>query len=190
MFSANTRLKDRLTDAFRYIGTVNVQLQEIHGITSEMARYPENRREFKKVLASAASKALSIVGKDWMLIRVVDRHSLKTLIEHWETRRKAGLNGISVSNRMAVNSHALENLDHIQSHRVNSAVSVLCVFPLPRLNQEERILIQAVAAEMEMLYTVFAMQSALKKAGSKRFLPAVDSSKNPSINAGQFRGFD
>jgi hypothetical protein len=163
MFSTNTRLKGRLTDAFRYIGTVNVQLQEIHGITSEMVRYPENRREFKQMLASAGSKALSIVGKDWILIRVVDRHTLKTLIEHWETRGKTSFKGISVSNRLAVNSHALENLDHIQSHRDNSTASVLCVFSLPRLNQEERILIQAVAAEMEMLYTIFALQSTLKK---------------------------
>ncbi|MEN8690606.1 MAG: hypothetical protein AB1Z20_10915, partial [Desulfobacterales bacterium] len=40
-------LADRLTDAFRYIGTVNVQLQEIRSVFSGLKRLPENRRQFK-----------------------------------------------------------------------------------------------------------------------------------------------
>jgi hypothetical protein len=157
--SANKVLKDRLTDAFRYIGTVNVQLQEIHAVFSKSIRYPENRGEFKRMLAEIAFKTLGIVDKDWMLIRIVDRCTLKTHIEHWEMRFRTIPAKICVSNRAIVDQHPQLDVDVTASHRDNATVTAACVFPLPPLNREERILMQSVASEMEMIYTVFTSQA-------------------------------
>jgi hypothetical protein len=151
----NAVLKNRLTDAFRYIGTVNVQLQEIHAVFAEVIRYPESRSEFKRLLADTATKALCTVGKDWMLIRIVDRASLKTRIEHWQAQHTLPPPAVGISNRAALGEKTLPNVDIVRSHRANTAFTAFLVFPLPRLNREERILMEALAAEVEMIYTVF-----------------------------------
>ena len=152
----NVALKDRLTDAFRYIGTVNVQLQQIHAVFADVIRYPENRSEFKRLLGQTASKVLCTVDKNWMLIRIIDRGSLNTRFEHWETRRGATLSVGRISNRAALDTNPLSSVEVVRSHGTNSAATAVCVFPLPRLNWEERVLMEAVAAEVEMIYTVFA----------------------------------
>jgi hypothetical protein len=155
MSSTNTLLKDRLTDAFRYIGTVNVQLQEIQAVFSKSIRYPGNRKEFKRLLAETARETLGIVDRDWMLIRIIDRRNLKTRIEHWEMRCRVKPPNTCVSNRAIIEHHPMPEVDVAASHRDNAAFAAVCVFPAPPLNREERILIQAVAAELEMIYIIF-----------------------------------
>jgi hypothetical protein len=159
---ANAVLKDRLTDAFRYIGTVNVQLQEIHSVFAEVIRYPESRSEFKRLLADTAAKALCTVDKDWMLIRIVDRANLKTRIEHWQARGGVQLPNVCVSNRAAIGQTSMPSVEVVRSHRENTAYTAVCVFPPPRLHREERFLMEAVAAEMEMIYSVFASRADAK----------------------------
>jgi len=160
MSSDNALLKNRLADAFRYIGNINVQLERIHAVFAEVICYPQNRSEFKRLLAATASNVLNAVDKDWMLIRIVDRANLKTHIEHWEARRTVIPPVVPVSNRSALGQSVLPNADVIRSHGANAAVRAVCVFQMPRLNREERILMEAVAAEIEMVYTVFSSQAA------------------------------
>jgi hypothetical protein len=156
-------LKDRLTDAFRYIGTVNVQLQQVHAFFAEVLRYPESRNDFKRLLAETASKALCTVDKDWMLIRIVDRATLKTRIEHWEIRRNTKPPAVCIGNRAAIEPNGLPDVDVIRSQLAPAAITTICVFPLPRLNPEERVLIEAFSAELEMIYLLFSQHGFSKK---------------------------
>lgn len=156
----NTELRDRLVDAFRYIGAFNVQLEEIHAAFEEMVRCPESRKAFREMLAGVASKTLSGVGKDWMLIRVVDRFNLRTRIEHWQTRPENASLPLPVGNREALGRHALPGVDVVRSHGENAAGTAVIVFPLPRLKEEERILVEAIASEIELIYAVFSSRTA------------------------------
>jgi len=156
----STVLRDRLVDAFRYIGAFNVQLEEIHAAFEEMVHCPESRKAFREMLAGVASKTLSGVGKDWMLIRVVDRFNLRTRIEHWETHPENASPPLHVGNRAAFGRNALPGVDVIRSHGENAAGTAVIVFPLPRLKAEERILVEAIASEIELIYTVFSSRTA------------------------------
>jgi hypothetical protein len=155
----NTALRERLTDAFRYIGTVNVQLHEIHSVFAKIIRYPESRREFKRLLAQISTEVLSAVDKDWMLIRIVSRVNLKTCMESWSTRPNRLPPAVCISNRAAMGANAPAHVEVIRSQRANSAAAVIFVFPLPRLSREDRILTEAVAAEIEMIYTVYTSRA-------------------------------
>jgi hypothetical protein len=79
-------MADRLADAFRYIGTVNVQLQEIHSVFSGLKRLPENRRQYKDLLSMFGRKILGMMNVDWVTIRIIDRRTLRTIVEHREVR--------------------------------------------------------------------------------------------------------
>ena len=58
----NCDLSSKLNDAFKYIGGVNVQIQQIRSIFCGLRRYPLTENEFKKDLTLFARKILEIVN--------------------------------------------------------------------------------------------------------------------------------
>ena len=103
------------------------------------------------------------LAKDWMLIRIVDRDTLKTRIEHWETRRNTKPPAVCIGNRAAIEPNGLTHVDVIRSQLALAAITTICVFPRPRLNPEERVLIEALSAELEMIYILFSQHGFSKK---------------------------
>ena len=50
----------RLSEAFSYIGTVNVEIREIHNILNSIEKYPRTKKEFKALLKRMSVKKLWI----------------------------------------------------------------------------------------------------------------------------------
>ena len=46
----NATLMSRLADAFKYIGTVNVEIQEIQSVLNGLNCYPQSKKEFRRCL--------------------------------------------------------------------------------------------------------------------------------------------
>ena len=55
-------LENRLTEAFKYIGTVNIQVQEIKSVFSDIRKFPENKKDFGYILQFIAQRTLSMVN--------------------------------------------------------------------------------------------------------------------------------
>jgi len=51
-------IEEKLNDAFKYIGTINLQLQEIKSIFAKNDKYPETKEEMKKIEYYMAEKIL------------------------------------------------------------------------------------------------------------------------------------
>jgi hypothetical protein len=62
-----SRLISRLAEAFRYIGRVNVEIQEIESALCGVAFYPQSKKEFRALVDKLASKATT--GKENTSIR-------------------------------------------------------------------------------------------------------------------------
>jgi hypothetical protein len=151
----NNALTDRLADAFKYIGGVNVQLQQIRSILCGVDHYPENDNEFKDVLSLFAQKALGMVNSDWVLIRFISRHNFRTIREHREYRRNAvGSNG-RLSNKAIVQRHPLDGYSIVASSQKNLTIHVACILPIKTLAKEEKILLEAIVSELEMLFIIY-----------------------------------
>ena len=75
-------LERRLNEAFHYIGTVNIQIEEIRSVFSDIRKFPENKRDFHSILQFMAEKALCMVNAAWVLFRIVDTQNLDTLSEY------------------------------------------------------------------------------------------------------------
>lgn len=151
----NCDLSSKLTDAFKYIGGVNVQIQEIQSIFCRLERYPKTENEFRDDLAFFGRNVLGIVNADWVLIRIICQTNLRTIKEHFEPRKSANSLIKGISNKAIVANQVIDGYSIVASRRDNSMIMVVCVFPKKCLNQEEKILVEAVNNQIEMLYLIF-----------------------------------
>ena len=151
----NSDLSSKLTDAFKYIGGVNVQIQEIRSIFCELRRYPTTENELKKALALFAQTVLGMVNADWVLIRIIHLNKLRTLKEHLEYRiyRIFSLKGIS--NKAIATERVIDGYSLVVSRRDNSTIMVVCVFPKNSMDEEEKVLVETICQQIEMLYLIF-----------------------------------
>ena len=147
-------LADRLTDAFRYIGTVNVQLQEIRSVFSGLKRLPENRRQFKDLLCMFGGKILGMMNVDWVTIRIIDRRILRTIIEHREVRKTQPVVDPHIGNRAVVEGKPVAGYVIVTGAKANLSIVAVCILPLGHLDKEETILMQALVDEIEMLFII------------------------------------
>ena len=148
-------LSNKLTDAFKYIGGVNVQIQEIRSIFCKLRKYPTTENEFRKVLALYSRKVLGIVNADWVMIRVICRANFRTVKEHLEPRKDAGFFNKGISNKALVAKRSIDGYSSIASCHDNSLIMAVCVLPKRSLDEEEKIMIEAVINQIEMLYLIF-----------------------------------
>jgi hypothetical protein len=147
-------LADRLTDAFRYIGTVNVQLQQIRSVFSGLKRLPENRRQFKDLLCMFGGKILGMMNVDWVTIRIIDRRILRTIIEHREVRKTQPVVDPHIGNRAVVEGKPVAGYVIVTGAKANLSIVAVCILPLGHLDKEETILMQALVDEIEMLFII------------------------------------
>lgn len=148
-------LSHRLTDAFKYIGGVNVQIQQIRSIFCALKRYPATENALKKDLALFARKLLEIVNADWVMIRIICQNNLRTMKEHFEPRKKVDFNNKRISNKAIVANRSIEEYSFVTSHHDNSVVMGVCVFPKRSLDEEEKILVEAIINQIEMHYLIY-----------------------------------
>lgn len=148
-------LSDKLTDAFKYIGGVNVQIKEIRSILYGLRRYPVTENEFRKDLAQLARKVLGIVNADWVVIRIICQANFRTIKEHLECRKKGNFIIKGISNKAIVTNQAMDGYSTVASRHDNSRIMAVCVFPQKSLVEAEKILIEVITCQIEMLYFIF-----------------------------------
>ena len=160
-------LQNRLNDAFKYIGEVNVQIQGIKTVFSTLNKYPENRKDFGKILCLLAQKSLEIVNVDWIMLRIINTNNLRTLREHSRARGSAILLKHSISNRAMVSNEAIDDCSVVVSDQDNLIIKAFCVLPTEELTASQKTLIKAIVNELEMLFIIFSSEyyreSCLKK---------------------------
>jgi len=153
--SDNCDLSNKLTDAFKYIGGVNVQIQEIRSILCGPRRYPATENEFRKDVTFFARKLLGIVNADWVVIRIIGQTSLRTIKEHLESRQNANIITKGISNKTIVANQRVDGYSIVASRHDNSMIMVVSVFPKKNLDEAEKILVEAITYQIEMLYLIF-----------------------------------
>lgn len=154
--SGRRTLEERLDEAFRYIGRLNVQIQEIESIFTHIDKYPETRNEKRKALRFLAEKILGVVGTDWVFVRIVDRERNRTLGEHWATR-DPGATRPNVSNTDLVNRNTPGGFTVVESSQDSFSINTYCVLPGP-VERRHRILVEAIANQAEMLFLIFSSE--------------------------------
>lgn len=152
-------VESRLADAFKYIGAVNVQIEEIESLFQSLNKYPEDKKDFKNSLSYLAQKVLGIVNVDWVIFRIINVDSLKTLREYSDTRGNAVLLKHNISNKSLVGAKSIDGCDVISSNQKNLTIKVFCIIPsVDHMTATQKGLVQTIVNALEMLFIIFASQ--------------------------------
>lgn len=150
-----SRLMSRLAEAFSYIGTVNVELQEIQSILCGTERYPQTKREFKRFIDHLVAKAMTVAGTPWVVIRIVSRCNGRTVKEYSALRPKRVLPSVTMGNREILEDRHVEGLRKIGSRQKNLDLWTVCILPTIQLSEKENILVTAITTQVEMLFILY-----------------------------------
>lgn len=151
-------LENRLNDAFSYIGEVNVQLLEIKSVFSALQKYPESKKDYRSVLIFLARKALGIANVDWVIFRIINPESLRTIQEYSETRGSGILLKHNISNRAMVSCEAIADCSIVSSEQENLTIKTFCILPTEKLTDNQTILLRTIVSEVEKLFIIFSSE--------------------------------
>ena len=147
-------MEEKLNDAFKYIGTINLQLQEVKSIFAKNDKYPETKEEMKKIEYYMAERILWIVPSEWIFLRIIDIKSTRTLSEVYITKNNSTLNKENFSNKQLISNTISNDYSVISSPNENFTINTYIVLP-NKIKKDEEIMIQSIANQVEMFYIIF-----------------------------------
>jgi hypothetical protein len=147
-----SKLVSRLTDAFQYIGKVNVEIQEIESVLGGVAFYPQSKKAFKRLVDRLASRAMTIIDAPWLVVRMVDRYSGHTVCEHAVQRSQTGLPSSTVGNRALIEGRRVDGMQTIGPRQHNLDLLTVFIIPSCTISKEKIVLLTAILNQIEMLF--------------------------------------
>jgi len=146
---------EKLNDSFRYIGKVNVQIQQIKSIFTSNGRFPKTKSDFKKTLLFFSERVFGIVNTDWVLFRIIDSNTRKTISEQFETRNGIKADYPHLSNKMIIEKQSCSPFTTVISNPGDLNILVCCTIPVEKITNEEQVFIQAITNEITMIFIYF-----------------------------------
>ena len=139
-----------------YIANINVQIQQMKSVFSDISKYPQNKNDLKYVFRIMAERILGAVNVDWVLFRILESDSAKTLYEFAQARGKALLVKYEISNRDLLGDRLDENYAVIKTSQENFNIRTCCVLSSNNLNKDQKMLVRKIVNDLEMLYLIYS----------------------------------
>jgi len=155
MKTENRSIHEKLDDSFRYIGKVNVQIQQIKSIFNSTDRFPRTKNDFKKTLFFFSERIFGIVNIDWVLFRIINSTTGRTISEQFETRQGLPREYPHISNKMILERQRVKLLTTIVADPRDLSILVSCTIPAEDITADERVFIQAITNEITMIFIYF-----------------------------------
>jgi hypothetical protein len=146
--------EEKLFESMSYIGKVNVQLDEIKSIFSATNKYPETKNDFKKSFHFLSERVLGIVNTNWVLFRIIDRTTHKTISECYETRQDYSGRYPHVSNKMIAENQLAFPFTTVMIDPPHMKILVCCSLPVDKISTDQRVFIQVILNEITMLFVI------------------------------------
>jgi hypothetical protein len=144
----------RLLESDQYIGMLNVQISEIKSIFNSISKYPETKAELKETYRYFGKRILGIVNSNWVLIRIINSNSQRTITEHFEIRLGITASYPRVSNKMIIEELSMPEYTSVISNPENLNILVFCIMPNCEISNDQRIFIQAIINEIIKLFMI------------------------------------
>jgi len=148
------KVEERLQISDQYIGMINVQIKEIKSVFFSIDNYPQTKADFKRTFTFFGEKVLNIVNSSWVLIRIVDSDTQRTISEHYKPRNRSVNKYPQISNKMMIDAQPIASHTSIISNPKDMNVLVFCVLPLETISSDEQIFLQAIIDEITKMYII------------------------------------
>jgi hypothetical protein len=149
-------LVEGMEESFKYIGRINVQIDEIMSLFSEIKIYPENKKDLKSLLKFFGQKVLSIVDTDWVFLRIVDTAKGKILKESQEVRGSSPLLKLSISLSDLLANKPINDCRYISTKYDNFTLKTFCIFENKKISKDQEVFIKAIINQLEMIFLIFS----------------------------------
>jgi len=149
-------LEERLRETFKYIGSINLQLEEMKKVFSSFNKYPESKKDVQAMFTHTAERILGIINADWVLLRIVDLNTNNTLHEFFITRGSKKVDRIKLENRALMEGTYPHNIcSVIKSNQENFNIKAYCILPIETENKNQEFLINSIINQLEMFFIIF-----------------------------------
>lgn len=149
------KVEERLQISDQYIGMINVQIKEIKSVFFSIDNYPQTKADFKRTFTFFGEKVLGIVNSNWVLIRIVNSESQRTISEHYKARNRSINKYPQISNKLMIDAQPIASHTSIISNPKDIDILVFCVLPLETISSDEQIFLQAIIDEITKMYIIF-----------------------------------
>lgn len=149
-------LEERLRETFKYIGSINLQLEEMKKVFSSVNKYPESKKDVQALFAHTAERILGIINVDWVLLRIVDIRNGNNLHEYFISRGNKKTEKIKIENKLLLSGECPDNkCSVVKSNQENFNIKAFCVLPIASKNDNQKFLINSIVNQLEMLFIIF-----------------------------------
>jgi len=148
------RVEERLLESDQYIGLVNVRIQDIKSIFYSFENYPKTKAELKNTFVFLGKRILRITNSNWVLIRIIDKSTQKTISEHFESKGEQTSGYPHVSNKTIIEEKQLVSNISVICNPKNLDILVSCTLSVDKISNNERIFVQAIANEIAKQYII------------------------------------
>jgi hypothetical protein len=148
------KVEDRLSDSEQYIAIMNVQIQEIKSIFNTIDNYPETKEGLKKAFTFFGSRVIGIVNSEWVMFRIIDCKTQRTVCEHFGAREGYSNGYPHVSNRMIIEKETILPFSYVISNPKNLDILVSCIMPVDEISNDQQIFIKAIINEITKLFVI------------------------------------
>ncbi|MBN2884980.1 hypothetical protein JXE04_03570 [Patescibacteria group bacterium] len=161
-------LEDRLQDTFKYIGSVNLQMEEMKQAFANFKKYPESKKDIRTVFVYFSEKILSMVNADWVILRIIDVKNERTVREDKFIRHENGSAVLKIENKeILAGKKRVNGYSVIHSDQDNLNIKACCILPAKLNNKDQEFFIRSMINQLEMLYIVFSSLSNNSKLKTK-----------------------
>lgn len=143
-------------EVFKYVGALNVQIDHVKSIFSDLKKYPENKKDFKYIQEYLAGKILGIVQTDFIIFRIVDLASANTLSEYELTRNGTAMPDLKIGNADLLEGKEVAGCRYFKSDQRNLKIKVFCALSPVETDEDQKVFISAIVNQLEMLFLVFS----------------------------------
>jgi len=143
-----------LEENFKYIWSINVQVDESARILAEIEQYPENRKDLVKITHTIGQKTLKIFKLDRLLIKIIDTSNWKN-IEQIFSSKDENTTALKIDNTTLLEWGKIENCKTICSEAENINSKVFFIVPREsKIDSSNMNLIKAILIKIEMLFII------------------------------------
>jgi hypothetical protein len=149
-------LEDRLKETFKYIGSINLQLEEMKKVFSSVNKYPESKKDIQALFVHTAERILGIINADWVLLKMLDVKNGNNLHEYFVSRGNKRIEKIKVDNKSLLGGTcSFGSCNIIKSNQENFNIKAFCILPTEIKDENQEFLINSIVNQLEMLFIIF-----------------------------------
>jgi len=149
-------LEERLRETFKYIGSINLQLEEMKKVFSSVNKYPESKKDIQALFVHTAERILGMINADWVLLKIVDVRSGNNLHEYFVSRGNKKIDKVKVESKELLSGEcSFGQCSIVKSNQENFNIKAFCILPVATKDDNQEFLINSIVNQLEMLFIIF-----------------------------------